>query len=340
MPAKAVEKLNAEARPGDAIDQSLRPALLADFAGQPKLRERLSILLDSARARSQPLDHLLLSGPPGLGKTTLAHILGAEMKATVRTTSGPAIEKAGDLAGLLTGLQEGDILFIDEIHRLSKVIEEYLYPALEDFRIDIVIDQGPAARSVRLNLPRFTLIGATTRAGLLSAPLRSRFGVAHRLDYYSVEDLTRIVRRSAQLLDTNLEDSAAPEIARRSRGTPRISNNLLRWVRDYALARSGGKADAEAVIAALEMLEIDRHGLDEMDKRLLQALTGKFKGGPTGLHSLAAAVGEEPGTLEEVHEPYLILEGYLQRTPQGRVALPRAYEVLGLKPPAAQENLL
>ena len=204
MPAKAVEKLNAEARPGDAIDQSLRPALLADFAGQPKLRERLSILLDSARARSQPLDHLLLSGPPGLGKTTLAHILGAEMKATVRTTSGPAIEKAGDLAGLLTGLQEGDILFIDEIHRLSKVIEEYLYPALEDFRIDIVIDQGPAARSVRLNLPRFTLIGATTRAGLLSAPLRSRFGVAHRLDYYSVEDLTRIVRRSAQLLDTNL----------------------------------------------------------------------------------------------------------------------------------------
>jgi Holliday junction DNA helicase RuvB len=336
MPAKPAEKLNAEARPGDAIDQSLRPARLSDFAGQPKLRERLTILLDSARARSQPLDHLLLSGPPGLGKTTLAHILGAEMKATVRTTSGPAIEKAGDLAGLLTGLQEGDILFIDEIHRLSKVIEEYLYPALEDFRIDIVIDQGPAARSVRLNLPRFTLIGATTRAGLLSAPLRSRFGVAHRLDYYSVEDLTRIVRRSAQLLETNLEDSAAPEIARRSRGTPRISNNLLRWVRDYALARSGGKA----VIAALEMLEIDRHGLDEMDKRLLQALTGKFKGGPAGLHSLAAAVGEEAGTLEEVHEPYLILEGYLQRTPQGRVALPRAYEVLGLKPPASQTQLL
>jgi len=340
MPAKAVEKLNAEARPGDAIDQSLRPACLADFAGQPKLRERLSILLDSARARSQSLDHLLLSGPPGLGKTTLAHILGAEMKATVRTTSGPAIEKAGDLAGLLTGLQEGDILFIDEIHRLSKVIEEYLYPALEDFRIDIVIDQGPAARSVRLNLPRFTLIGATTRAGLLSAPLRSRFGVAHRLDYYSVEDLTRIVRRSAQLLETNLEDAAAPEIARRSRGTPRIANNLLRWVRDYALARSGGKAGLDAVTAALEMLEIDQNGLDEMDKRLLQALTGKFKGGPAGLHSLAAAVGEEPGTLEEVHEPYLILEGYLQRTPQGRVALPRAYEVLGLKPPASQGNLL
>ena len=340
MPAKPAEKLNAEARPGDDIDQSLRPARLADFAGQPKLRERLSILLDSARARSQPLDHLLLSGPPGLGKTTLAHILGAEMKATVRTTSGPAIEKAGDLAGLLTGLQEGDILFIDEIHRLSKVIEEYLYPALEDFRIDIVIDQGPAARSVRLNLPRFTLIGATTRAGLLSAPLRSRFGVAHRLDYYSAEDLTRIVRRSAQLLETDLEDSAAPEIARRCRGTPRIANNLLRWVRDYALARSGGKASSAAVIAALEMLEIDRHGLDEMDKRLLQAITGKFKGGPVGLHSLAAAVGEEPGTLEEVHEPYLILEGYLQRTPQGRTALPRSYEVLGLKPPASQENLL
>jgi len=340
MAAKAVDPRSAEARPGDEVDQSLRPASLADFTGQPKLRERLSILLDSARARSQPLDHLLLSGPPGLGKTTLAHILGAEMKATVRTTSGPAIEKAGDLAGLLTGLQEGDILFIDEIHRLSKVIEEYLYPALEDFRIDIVIDQGPAARSVRLNLPRFTLIGATTRAGLLSAPLRSRFGVAHRLDYYSVEDLTRIVRRSAQLLDTGLEDSAAPEIARRSRGTPRIANNLLRWVRDYALARSSGKAGSTAVIAALEMLEIDRHGLDEMDKRLLQALTGKFKGGPAGLHSLAAAVGEEPGTLEEVHEPYLILEGYLQRTPQGRVALPRAFEVLGLKPPASQASLL
>lgn len=335
-----MDKLNAEPRPGDAIDQSLRPARLGDFAGQPKLRERLSILLESARARSQPLDHLLLSGPPGLGKTTLAHILGAEMKATVRTTSGPAIEKAGDLAGLLTGLQEGDILFIDEIHRLSKVIEEYLYPALEDFRIDIVIDQGPAARSVRLNLPRFTLIGATTRAGLLSAPLRSRFGVAHRLDYYSVEDLTHIVRRSARLLETSLEETAAPEIARRSRGTPRIANNLLRWVRDYALARSGGKAGHEAVVAALEMLEIDRHGLDEMDKRLLSALTGKFRGGPAGLHSLAAAVGEEPGTLEEVHEPYLILEGYLQRTPQGRVALPRAYGALGLKPPASQDSLL
>ena len=339
MPAKAIEKLNAEVRSGDAIDQSLRPGCLADFSGQPKLRERLSILLDSARARSQPLDHLLLSGPPGLGKTTLAHILGAEMKATVRTTSGPAIEKAGDLAGLLTGLQEGDILFIDEIHRLSKVIEEYLYPALEDFRIDIVIDQGPAARSVRLNLPRFTLIGATTRSGLLSAPLRSRFGVAHRLDYYSVEDLTRIVRRSAQLLGTNLDEAAAPEIARRSRGTPRIANNLLRWVRDYALARCEGKAGHESVVSALEMLEIDRHGLDEMDKRLLQTLAGKFAGGPAGLQSLAAAVGEEAGTIEEVHEPYLILEGYLQRTPQGRVALPRAYQALGLQPPASPGQL-
>ncbi len=340
MPAKPAAQLNAEPKPGDAIDQSLRPTRLADFTGQPKLKERLSILLDSARARSQPLDHLLLSGPPGLGKTTLAHILGAEMNATVRTTSGPAIEKAGDLAGLLTGLQEGDILFIDEIHRLSKVIEEYLYPAVEDFRIDIVIDQGPAARSVRLNLPRFTLIGATTRAGLLSAPLRSRFGVSHRLDYYSAEDLTSIVRRSAGLLEVKLEDSAAPEIARRSRGTPRIANNLLRWVRDYALARTQGVATASSAITALEMLEIDKNGLDEMDKRLLQALTGKFKGGPAGLHSLAAAVGEEPGTLEEVHEPYLILEGYLQRTQQGRVALPRAYEVLGLKVPASQPSLL
>ena len=338
--AKPAAQLNAEPKPGDAIDQSLRPTRLADFTGQPKLKDRLSILLDSARARSQPLDHLLLSGPPGLGKTTLAHILGAEMNATVRTTSGPAIEKAGDLAGLLTGLQEGDILFIDEIHRLSKVIEEYLYPAVEDFRIDIVIDQGPAARSVRLNLPRFTLIGATTRAGLLSAPLRSRFGVSHRLDYYSAEDLTSIVRRSAGLLEVKLEDSAAPEIARRSRGTPRIANNLLRWVRDYALARTQGVATASSAVTALEMLEIDKNGLDEMDKRLLQALTGKFKGGPAGLHSLAAAVGEEPGTLEEVHEPYLILEGYLQRTQQGRVALPRAYEVLGLKVPSSQPSLL
>jgi len=273
MSAKPLEKLNAS--PGDAIDQSLRPSRLADFTGQPKLKDRLSILLDSARARTQPLDHLLLSGPPGLGKTTLAHILGAEMNATVRTTSGPAIEKAGDLAGLLTGLQEGDILFIDEIHRLSKVIEEYLYPAIEDFRIDIVIDQGPAARSVRLNLPRFTLIGATTRAGLLSAPLRSRFGVAHRLDYYTVEDLTSIVRRSASLLEVKLEEAAAPEIARRCRGTPRIANNLLRWVRDYALARTQGTASAATAVAALEMLEIDQHGLDEMDKRLLQALPGK-----------------------------------------------------------------
>jgi Holliday junction DNA helicase RuvB len=319
---------------------SLRPPLFEEFAGQDKTVERLQVMVEAAKQRGDTLQHILLSGPPGLGKTTLAYIIGNAMNAEVRTTSGPMIEKAGDLAGLLTNIERGGVLFIDEIHRLQPAIEEYLYPAMEDFKLDIVIDQGPSARTVRLNLAPFTLIGATTRSGMISDPLRSRFGMNCRLYYYAPETLAAIVSRSAGLLNSTLEEGAAMEIAQRARGTPRIANNLLRWVRDYSLARTQGTASAATAIAALEMLEIDQHGLDEMDKRLLQALTGKWKGGPAGLHSLAASVGEEPGTLEEVHEPYLILEGYIQRTQQGRVALPRAYEVLGLKPPASQSTLL
>jgi Holliday junction DNA helicase RuvB len=261
------------------------------------------------------------------------------MGANITTTSGPVIEKAGDLAGLLTTLQRGDVLFIDEIHRLNKNIEEYLYPAMEDFRLDIIIDQGPNARSVRLNLPRFTLIGATTRAGMISSPLRSRFGLVNRLDYYPAEDLRQVVLRSARLLELEIESAAAFEIARRSRGTPRIANNLLRWVRDYVLVRSAPPVTVAAADAALTMLEIDADGLDEMDKRLLEALIHKFDGGPVGLNSLAVSVGEEAGTLEEVHEPYLIMEGFLKRTPQGRVAAKRAYEKLGLKPTGSQQEL-
>lgn len=298
------------------------------------------IMVESARKRGRPLDHILLSGPPGLGKTTLAAILAEAMGSQLRATSGPVIEKAGDLAGLLTNLQEGDILFIDEIHRLQKTIEEYLYPAMEDFRIDIVIDQGPSARSVRLTLPPFTLIGATTRAGTLSAPLRSRFAMNNRLDHYGVADLTRIVERSSGILELDLNAEAAVEIARRSRGTPRIANNLLRWVRDYALVRADGRVDRAVADAALNMLEIDAHGLDEMDKRILDAIIRKFKGGPVGLHSLATAVGEDPGTVEEVHEPYLIMQGYLQRTQQGRTALPLAYQHLGLGVPPRTDLLL
>jgi Holliday junction DNA helicase RuvB len=261
------------------------------------------------------------------------------MGANITTTSGPVIEKAGDLAGLLTGLEKGDVLFIDEIHRLNKTIEEYLYPAMEDFKLDIIIDQGPNARSVRLNLPRFTLIGATTRAGMISAPLRSRFGLVNRLDYYPAEDLKQVVLRSARLLELEIAPDAAFEIARRSRGTPRIANNLLRWVRDYVLVRSQPPVTVAAADAALTMLEIDQDGLDEMDKRLLEALIHKFDGGPVGLNSLAVSIGEEPGTLEEVNEPYLIMEGFLKRTPQGRVAAKRAFDKLGLKPSGKQQEL-
>jgi len=336
MSERPVTNLN---KPDVALEMTLRPSLFSDFTGQPKVKERLEISVAAAQQRGEALDHILLSGPPGLGKTTIANILAKAMGANVKATSGPTIEKASDLAGLLTNLEEGDVLFIDEIHRLQKSIEEYLYPAMEDFKLDIIIDQGPNARSVRLNLPRFTLIGATTRAGMISSPLRSRFGLVNRLDYYPAEDLQKVVLRSANLLELPIEPAAAFEIARRSRGTPRIANNLLRWVRDYVLVRSSPPVTVAAADAALTMLEIDSDGLDEMDKRLLEALIHKFDGGPVGLNSLAVSVGEEAGTLEEVHEPYLIMEGFLKRTPQGRVASKRAYEKLGLKPSGSQEEL-
>jgi Holliday junction DNA helicase RuvB len=325
--------------PDPRLEVTLRPALLDQFVGQVRIKERLEVLISAAKQRDESLEHLLFCGPPGLGKTSLAHIVAKAMGANITTTSGPVIEKAGDLAGLLTTLQKGDMLFIDEIHRLNKNIEEYLYPAMEDFRLDIIIDQGPNARSVRLNLPRFTLIGATTRAGMISSPLRSRFGLVNRLDYYPATDLQQVILRSARLLELEIEPAAAFEIARRSRGTPRIANNLLRWVRDYVLVRSTQPVTTAAADAALTMLEIDEDGLDEMDKRLLEALIHKFDGGPVGLNSLAVSVGEESGTLEEVHEPYLIMEGFLKRTPQGRVAAKRAYEKLGLKPTGSQQQL-
>jgi holliday junction DNA helicase RuvB len=334
------EPLDIISKEDPALELSLRPAALDEFVGQPRVKERLEVLIGAAQSRGEPLEHLLFSGPPGLGKTSLAFIVAKAMGAGIKCTSGPVVEKAGDLAGLLTTLERGDVLFIDEIHRLNKNIEEYLYPAMEDFRLDIIIDQGPNARSVRLNLPKFTLIGATTRAGMISAPLRSRFGMLNRLDYYHAEDLRSIVQRSARILNVDLDETAALEIARRSRGTPRIANNLLRWTRDFATVRTKGqKVERETADAALQMLEIDQDGLDEMDKRLLEALIHKFDGGPVGLSSLAVSVGEEAGTLEEVHEPYLILEGFIKRTPQGRVAARRAYDKLGLQPRKSQEEL-
>jgi Holliday junction DNA helicase RuvB len=328
MSERPVSNLN---KPDVALEMTLRPSLFSDFTGQPKVKERLEIAVAAAKQRGEALDHILLSGPPGLGKTTIANILAKAMGANVKTTSGPTIEKASDLAGLLTNLEEGDVLFIDEIHRLQKTIEEYLYPAMEDFKLDIIIDQGPNARSVRLNLPRFTLIGATTRSGLLTAPLLTRFGMRERLDYYVGEDLQKIVIRSARLLNVEIETAGAHEIARRSRGTPRIVNNLLRRVRDYAQVRHDGRITAAVADKALAMLEIDENGLDEMDKRILEAVIVKFGGGPVGVNSLAVAVGEEPDTIEEVYEPYLIMEGYLNRTSQGRVATELSYKKLGLK---------
>jgi Holliday junction DNA helicase RuvB len=337
MAERSVSTLN---KPDAALEMTLRPSLFSDFTGQPKVKERLEIAVEAAKQRSEALDHILLSGPPGLGKTTIANILAKAMGANVKATSGPTIEKASDLAGLLTNLEEGDVLFIDEIHRLQKTIEEYLYPAMEDFKLDIIIDQGPNARSVRLNLPRFTLIGATTRSGLLSAPLLTRFGMRERLDYYCAADLDKIVLRSANLLNVEIDPAGAHEIARRSRGTPRIVNNLLRRVRDYAQVRHDGRITKEVADKALAMLEIDENGLDEMDKRILEAIIVKFGGGPVGVNSLAVAVGEESDTIEEVYEPYLIMEGYLNRTPQGRIATELSYQKLGLKSAARNQSRL
>ena len=327
--------------PQTPFDVSLRPPAFSEFAGQRRVREKLELLVAAARGRADVLEHILLSGPPGLGKTSLAYILAQSMDVAIKSTSGPVIEKAGDLAGLLTTLERGDILFIDEIHRLPPTIEEYLYPAMEDFRLDIIIDQGPNARSVRLNLPKFTLIGATTRSGMISAPLRSRFGMDCRLNYHRPEPLQGIVLRSPGPLGLAIDEGGAMEIARRARGTPRIANNLLRRVRDYAQVHAGGRITPGVADAALLMHDIDSDGFDEMDKRVVEALIHKFGGGPVGLNSLSVTVGEEAGTLEEVHEPYLIMQGYVKRTPQGRVALPKAYAKLGLKPSgSAQGELL
>jgi Holliday junction DNA helicase RuvB len=313
----------------------LRPTALDDFVGQPALREQLRIFLEAAKRREEALDHVLFHGPPGLGKTTLAAILAQELGVEITHTSGPVIERPGDLAGLLTNLGARGILFVDEIHRMSPVVEEYLYPALEDFTIDIMLDRGPSARSLKINLERFTLVGATTRSGLLSSPLRARFGVTLRLDYYGPDDLARIVRRSAGILAVAVEDDAAVEIARRARGTPRVANRLLRRVRDFALIRADGRVTLPVARQALDLLEVDECGLDEMDRRLLEALIHKYDGGPVGLNTLAVVVGEEAGTLEDVYEPYLIQEGFLKRTPRGREATPLAYRHLGLAPPAA-----
>ncbi len=325
--------------PPNEQDISLRPPDFTEFYGQEKVKERLMLMVAAAKQRGDVLHHVLLSGPPGLGKTTLAYIVAHAVGRNLYIASGPQIEKAKDLAGLLTRLEEGDILFIDEIHRLNPAVEEYLYPAMEDFRLDIMIDQGPAARSVNMRLKPFTLIGATTRSGMLTGPLRSRFGIANRLDYYNTEEICKILARSASLLGIEMSPEGAESIARRSRGTPRVANALLRWVRDFAQVRSDGRITGETAEAALGMIDIDADGLDEMDKRILEVMIYKFNGGPVGLSSLAVALGEDASTLEDVHEPFLIMQGYIKRTPRGREAMPAAYVKLGVTPASGQAQL-
>lgn len=321
------------------VEKALRPQALEQFSGQPQIVENLYIFIKAAALRGESLDHVLLHGPPGLGKTTLSYIIANELGVDMKITSGPVLEKPGDLAGLLTNLQERDVLFIDEIHRLNTTVEEYLYSAMEDFRIDIMLDTGPSARSIQINLNPFTLVGATTRSGLLTAPMRSRFGITFRLEYYNTDVLSRIICRSAAILGTKIDSEGAMEIARRSRGTPRIANALLRRVRDFAQIKGSGDIDREIARFALKALNIDEHGLDEMDNKILSAIIEKFGGGPVGITTIATAVGEEPGSIEEVYEPYLIQEGYIKRTPRGREATPKAYKHLGKVPPGSTLSL-
>ena len=330
---RILSPLISSASDEQTFDRSLRPASLDEFIGQAKLREQLDIFIRAARQRHEALDHVLLFGPPGLGKTTLAHIIANELKVNLRQTSGPVLEKAGDLAAILTNLEPHDVLFVDEIHRLSPVVEEILYPAMEDYQLDIIIGEGPGARSLKLNLPAFTLVGATTRAGLLTSPLRDRFGIVQRLDFYNIEELAQIVNRSASILGVPIERPGVDTVAQRSRGTPRIANRLLRRARDYAEIKSDGRLTGEVAKSALNMLEVDEHGLDVLDRSLLEAVIYKFDGGPVGIDSLSAAVGEERGTIEDVIEPYMIQQGFLMRTPRGRVATKKAWRHLGLPVP-------